>query len=88
VQPARVAFGLTVRDTARMGSIRRIHARCVGGPENGALYDLEVTPNDDEALEAMKIQGSKSLSERYRLVDRETTGGEAILVYIGEPRQA
>jgi len=78
---------LAMSNTAFMGSIPRIHARCVGGPENGALYDLEVSADDPEGIEAMRIHGGSSLSERYRLVDRETTGGERILVHIGEPRQ-
>jgi hypothetical protein len=59
-----------------------------GRPRYGTLYDLEVAPHDREGLEAMKARGGTTLAERYRLIDRETTTGERILVYIGEPRES
>ena len=82
------ATGLMQCNTAHMNSVNLGHvcARCVGGPRNGDTYDLDVEPADTSGIQAMIASGGRSLAERYRLIDQETTTGERILVYIGEPR--
>jgi hypothetical protein len=86
-----LAFDPRMADTARMSSsdmaMQRVRTRCVGGPKNGITYDLELSPDDTEALQAMRARGGTMLSDRYRLVEQRTTMGERILVYIGEPQE-
>ena len=66
------------------GSIR-VRTRCVGGPQNGIVYDLALSPSEQDQSAALRAQGAGMLSDRYRLTNQMTTTGDRILVYIGEP---
>ncbi|MGH2364860.1 MAG: hypothetical protein ACRDHX_09450 [Chloroflexota bacterium] len=62
-----------------------IRARCVGGPRNGDLMLLLATKDDPDGVKSLQYHEGTIFTERYHLVDQETTAGERILVYVGEP---
>ncbi len=72
------------RDDTR-GVTSHVLARCVGGPRNGDLCNLDVESTDARGMKAIAACGGRLLAERYRLIGMRTTTGERILVYIGEP---